>query len=592
MHPPERPGTPAPSQPPRLHLRGRAVLVAASLLTAPFPAPAQAVPPDASARYAPKWCTHPGVLDQSCIENAARGNFRGTIILGPGSYTIKSTLDIPTGVALLGAQRPPWPRYPANDGAPTLLIQVGKGATSVPAVRMHPNSAISGVRLYWPTQSQTAPVPFGWAITSTGDPSDDMVIVRNIALVNPYLGINQDFGGQWQIENVYGQPLKVGIKMDRVYDGTEIRNVHFWTFWQNQGPAYQFAQANGTCILIERVDLLNANAIECYGYRNGIDFEGSSSGAAWANISDFGIDSTSHPIIINSANLINLSDGTLSGSVTAGYGWGIQTGQNVGTHSMVLVSNVVAYALFGGADIRSATGNFSLLNFAGRAGSDNEVQQVGTSDLMGPLLVNESTADVQLTGVHADPKAVIGNLWGGPSTSINGVPFPPAHPYTAPTLFAVKANDQKSPHARPTHDGLTLELATGPAPATVTLTPTKPVPPGAYIMSLRITRDVPCIGPCQLALVLISADGDALARWPWSPFSIENLPSGTISVSLPLLLSRQTATARWTFGGGKAGRVEISQVKLTPADPSAALRSMIKGTIYSLGPPTHTPSRK
>lgn len=561
-----------------------AALIACALAWTVLPAQAPRNAESANIRIATDWCLPRQDLNQTCFTRAFANGFKGTVLAPPGQYRIDETVDVPTGVALMGSAAIPERGTIDPFGSPTLLIRVGSGTTSVPAFRMHPGSSLQGFRFIWPDQSDSYPVPYGWAITSTGQPADDLIKLSNLMLVNPYLGINQDFGGQWEIESIYGQPIKIGLRLNRVFDGTVIQNVHFWPFWRAKGPGFDAIQHGGTCLLFERVDGVNATNIECYGYHRGLDFERSRAGSAWANISNFVIDSVAQPIFIGSANVVNLSNGTLSGSTTAGYKWGISTGASVGLRANIAVSNVVVFALFGGALITSASGNFSFFNFAAKAGSDNEVQQTGTSDLMGPLLVSTSGANVQVFGAHSSLSALFGNIWAGPNTTVNGVPYPQPTSDVTPPALRSPSSWHSSPHVTTTPSSIRLDLRTGDRPTSLGQSFEDAISPGVYVMRFTIQILRPCKGPCQLSFELLDSTGRLLARWPWSTFSVENMPQGqSLLVQIPLVIRSPCASARWVFGGGLDGAVRISSMSLwaTAEGANSPIAKSLRCSIFS-----------
>ena len=70
---------------------------------------------------------------------------------------------------------------------------------------------------------------YPWTIRGSGDDCT----VMNLFLVNSYLGIDMGTlpAGRHLIENVYGNPLKIGIFVDNCFDVGRIRHIHFWNFW-------------------------------------------------------------------------------------------------------------------------------------------------------------------------------------------------------------------------------------------------------------------------------------------------------------------------------------------------------------------------
>ncbi len=159
---------------------------------------------------------------QAALNAAAE---KGGIVYAPaGTYRIDGTLDIPKGVMLRGVWEAP---HHADIGKGTLLYATANKGTEdgPPFIMLHQSSGLRGLTIFYPEQVVTDIQPYPWCIQGEGMHCS----VRDVTLVNPYKGI--DFGTHPNelhfIENVFGQPLRLGVFVDQTTDIGRIQNVHF-----------------------------------------------------------------------------------------------------------------------------------------------------------------------------------------------------------------------------------------------------------------------------------------------------------------------------------------------------------------------------
>lgn len=155
--------------------------------------------------------------------DAARA--KGGIVFAPaGTYRIDGNLDIPQGVMLRGVWEAP---HHSDIGKGTVLYATANKGTEdgPPFIMLHQSSGVRGVTIFYPDQVVTDIRPYPWCIQGQGMHCS----VRDVTLVNPYKGI--DFGTHANelhlVENVFGQPLRLGIFIDRTTDIGRVQNVHF-----------------------------------------------------------------------------------------------------------------------------------------------------------------------------------------------------------------------------------------------------------------------------------------------------------------------------------------------------------------------------
>ncbi len=159
---------------------------------------------------------------QAALDAAAK---KGGIVYAPaGTYRIDGALSVPQGVMLRGVWEAP---HHADIGKGTVLYATGHRGNEdgPPFITLHQSSGVRGLTIFYPDQIVTDIQPYPWCIQEKGMHGS----VRDVTLVNPYKGI--DFGTHPNelhfIENVFGQPLRLGVFVDQTTDIGRIQNVHF-----------------------------------------------------------------------------------------------------------------------------------------------------------------------------------------------------------------------------------------------------------------------------------------------------------------------------------------------------------------------------
>ena len=188
---------------------------------------------------------------QNALDAASAAN-GGIVWVPTGNYRIASHLSIPAHVTLEGVFRAPPGNYVGNFGS-TLLAYEGQGnENGTPFIQMSDQSVINGITIFYPEQSNTSVVAYPWCIRG----ANNNCTVMDVLLVNPWQGL--DFGtnscGRHMIQRVYGQPIKMGLFINRVLDVGRVQDVHFWPFWQASGSAADYTAANGIAFKIQRAD--------------------------------------------------------------------------------------------------------------------------------------------------------------------------------------------------------------------------------------------------------------------------------------------------------------------------------------------------
>ncbi len=172
--------------------------------------------------------------------DAAAADEGGIVFMPKGKYLVEGSLTIPTGVALRGEWEGPHSTY---EGQGTLILATGSHGTEdgPPLIQMKRSTTIRGMTIFYPNQDPNDIVPYPWTIQSDGTHPN----IIDMTLINPWKAI--DVGTNWTemhyIRNVYGQPLRLGIFIDRCTDIGRVENVHFnpnaWTRINYEGYEFQ-----------------------------------------------------------------------------------------------------------------------------------------------------------------------------------------------------------------------------------------------------------------------------------------------------------------------------------------------------------------
>jgi len=239
----------------------------------------------------------PGVDPGAQIQQALNdvGNAGGGVVYLPtGNYLLNGTvqtLSVPPQTTLSGAWKLPIrsarglhanePPSAAPIEGTTLFAYAGQGnSEGTPFITLAgDNSAAEGLAIFYPQQTKSdPPLPYPWTIRGGGG---DNNTVHNVTLVNPYNGI--DFAtnpsGRHLISSVHGQPLNVGIQVDRSGDVGRIKNIHFWPFWtvalQDPGDAALggYVSSHGIAFKFLQADWEVVEDVFSWGYYIGIELD-------------------------------------------------------------------------------------------------------------------------------------------------------------------------------------------------------------------------------------------------------------------------------------------------------------------------------
>jgi hypothetical protein len=166
---------------------------------------------------------------------------------------------------------------------------------------------VKGLTIFYPEQTVADVQPYPPAIAGGGTHLN----VSEVTLVNPYQGI--DFGGGHEmhyIRNVYGCPLRLGVRVDRCTDIGRIENVHFnpnsWTRagtpnaprGEDAKRLMEYLGANCVAFEFGRSDWEYVFNTFSYGCKVGYRFFKGGAGATNGNFVGLGADMATHPLLV------------------------------------------------------------------------------------------------------------------------------------------------------------------------------------------------------------------------------------------------------------------------------------------------------
>ncbi|GHT27022.1 hypothetical protein FACS18942_05560 [Planctomycetales bacterium] len=241
--------------------------------------------------------------------DAAAAHDTQTVFVPRGNYRFDGSLNVPAGVTLKGV----WETVPSHSGirnkgrakptddGTTFLVYGGKeagkeAAASAPAfITLQANSTLRGVCIYYPEQKEDdIPVEYPWTIVLRGD----NIGVLDCELLNPYRAIDATHAGRHLIRNIHGQPLRLGIYVDAIYDIGRIENVHWNPWWSMKPKLFKWQMENGEGFVFGRTDWHYVHNTFCFGYNTGYRFIETKNGVCNGNFLGIGADDCYSAVVV------------------------------------------------------------------------------------------------------------------------------------------------------------------------------------------------------------------------------------------------------------------------------------------------------
>jgi hypothetical protein len=236
---------------------------------------------------------------QKALDEA--GKAPGTRVSVPiGNFLIAGSLRIPAGVTLEGVWQSPT-AFMHNTGT-ILLVTGGAGnENGTPFITMATNSTLKGVAIFYPEQRRDKAPPIAYPWTIRGGPGDNISVIDVLA-VNPYRLLDLTGAGRHYVRGLYGQPLRLGIRVDECYDVGRIENCHLWPFytgWLNEFKELNdWMLQNAVAFEFARTDWQYVHNTFCFGYAVGYRFTQSKAGPCNGNFLGIGADCCRRPVLV------------------------------------------------------------------------------------------------------------------------------------------------------------------------------------------------------------------------------------------------------------------------------------------------------
>lgn len=235
----------------------------------------------------------------------AAGQARGGLVSVPaGRYSFSGSLTVPKAVTLAGV----FSYSPAHAGirdnsdekpefGTVLLPRANAGTEDGPAfITLGTNAALKGLCIFYPDQKPEGPVPtpYPYAVAMRGNNP----AIMDVELLNPYNGIDASENQRALIRNVHGQPLHIGVYVDRIYDIGRIENVHWNPWWSMHKDLFQWQMDNGVAFIFGKTDWHYVLNTFCFGYHVGYKFIRTKDGVTNGNFLGIGADNCQTALVV------------------------------------------------------------------------------------------------------------------------------------------------------------------------------------------------------------------------------------------------------------------------------------------------------
>ncbi|MEO0510971.1 MAG: glycosyl hydrolase family 28-related protein [Verrucomicrobiota bacterium] len=242
--------------------------------------------------------------------DAMAGAGGGTVFAPAGKYLFKGNLEVPRSVILRGEWKKPSPEDPTVAG--TILMPTGnKGQSQGQAfILLDLSSGIKDLSIWYPNQNARKPFPYPYTLEQKGG---NNATFENLTLVNAYQGIKigPESNELHYVHNVFGSPLKTGIRYDSTTDIGRLEQVYFAPYyWSGSdlpgAPEESFLQdwllGNATGIHMLRSDWEYVDQVSIEGYKTGFMCTRGKRGAANAQFRRLNISNCGTALYVEKTN--------------------------------------------------------------------------------------------------------------------------------------------------------------------------------------------------------------------------------------------------------------------------------------------------
>lgn len=207
---------------------------------------------------------------QSAIDDCGK-NLGGVVFIPEGEYRIDGNIVIREGVTLRGDWAQPTPEDKTVKGT-VLCLYNSKGIDSdaldvESPILLGQSTGIRDMTIYYPDQNAASPESYPYTVRCKGR----LQTVMNVTLVNSFKGIryepDQLTVGHPNVRNVYGSPLKKGLRLNKASAVPRILGLHFAPeYWAESGLPGSPTQPD----LVKTMRSLESVGIEISNSDNGI----------------------------------------------------------------------------------------------------------------------------------------------------------------------------------------------------------------------------------------------------------------------------------------------------------------------------------
>jgi len=244
--------------------------------------------------------------------DAAADSETQTVFAPRGNYRFNGSINMPQAVTLKGV----WESVPAHNGirdkgmpkptddGTTFLVCGGAGKPDDPAfVTLNTNCTLKGICIYYPEQKEDdVPVEYPYAVAMRGkNPA-----ILDCELLNPYKGIDASQNERHLIRNISGQPIRLGVYINSIYDIGRLENVHFNPWWSMKPKLFQWQMENGEAFVIGQSDWQYVHNTFAFGYNIGYRFIETDRGSCNGNFLGIGADDCYTALAVDQCSTIGL----------------------------------------------------------------------------------------------------------------------------------------------------------------------------------------------------------------------------------------------------------------------------------------------
>ena len=237
-------------------------------------------------------------------------------------FVIAGNLTIPPGVSLRGtyravpshsmANKAKWQGQSLRDGS-ILIPTGGRGSNGCNSttddldcmtafITITQNAAVQGLVVYYAEQETTAqPVPYPWTFRLGGifdQHYSNNAALMDVEVIGSWNCIAAVQAGRHYIARVQGQPLNIGVFVDKIYDIGRIEDVHFVADFSQAAPLIYHQTTFGRAFIFGRSDWEYVFNTFAYAYAVGYQFIARSQGGTNGNFLGIGADASNNVSVL------------------------------------------------------------------------------------------------------------------------------------------------------------------------------------------------------------------------------------------------------------------------------------------------------